>query len=60
MDATGAGDGFRGAFYNALGRGMGSRRALHLGNVMGGFIACNPGPQEYSIDWEGLLALDRR
>jgi sugar/nucleoside kinase (ribokinase family) len=60
IDATGAGDAFRGAFYAALERGYGSHKALHYGNMMGGYITGVEGPQEYSIGWEDLSSLEDR
>jgi sugar/nucleoside kinase (ribokinase family) len=59
VDPTGAGDAFRGAFYTALGRGLDPRKAIHCGNLMGGYITRSKGPQEYSIDWNGLMDLDK-
>ena len=59
VDPTGAGDAFRGAFYAALDRGLSSRRALHHGNVMGGFVTRFQGSQEYTIDWDGLIELEK-
>ncbi|MDG6225741.1 MAG: carbohydrate kinase family protein [Candidatus Thermoplasmatota archaeon] len=56
MDATGAGDAFRGAFYAALARGMPSKEALEIGNIMGGKVISFDGAQEYSVSWGELLS----
>jgi len=59
VDATGAGDAFRGAFYAAMERGISSGRALRAGNAMGAFSLGFDGPQEYEITWDQLETLMR-
>ena len=54
VDATGAGDAFRGGFYAALARGYRSSEALLFGNEMGAHVLSVNGPQEYSISWDEL------
>ena len=57
VDATGAGDAFRGGFYAALIRGYSSKEALRFGNAMGALSVKGEGPQNYEADWETLLYL---
>jgi sugar/nucleoside kinase (ribokinase family) len=57
VDATGAGDAFRGGFYAALLNGYSSVEALKFGNAMGALSIKGEGPQNYEADWEILLQL---
>jgi len=57
VDATGAGDAFRGGFYAALLKGYSSERALDFGNAMGAIAITGEGPQEYKADWERVLSM---
>lgn len=57
VDATGAGDAFRGGFYAALLRGYSSKEALRFGNAMGALSIKGEGPQNYGADWGRLLQL---
>jgi len=59
VDPTGAGDAFRGAFYAAKSRGFSSIDAVRFGNIMGGFAITHDGAQEYDLDWDGLLDMER-
>jgi sugar/nucleoside kinase (ribokinase family) len=54
VDATGAGDAFRGGFYAAVMRGIGSPEALLYGNKMGSLVLSVKGPQEYTVSWKEL------
>ncbi|MGA1792353.1 MAG: carbohydrate kinase family protein [Thermoplasmatota archaeon] len=55
VDATGAGDAFRGGFYAALLRGVAPEEALIYGNAMGALSVTSKGPQGYKASWEKLL-----
>lgn len=57
VDATGAGDAFRGGFYGALSRGYSSHDALEFGNAFGALSVRSKGPQEFIIDWKSLLKM---
>ena len=57
VDATGAGDAFRGGFYGAMIRGFSSREALRFGNAMGALSIKSEGPQDYEVDWDKLIRL---
>lgn len=57
VDATGAGDAFRGGFYGALIRGLDPKEALRYGNAMGALSIKSEGPQEYKADWERIESL---
>ncbi len=54
VDATGAGDAFRGGFYAALLRGLRPEHALVFGNGMGALSLTSSGPQGYEANWEML------
>jgi len=54
VDATGAGDAFRGGFYSALLRGYPIEEALLFGNGMGALSITGSGPQGYEASWEKL------
>lgn len=57
VDATGAGDAFRGGFYGALMREYSSRDALKFGNALGALSVKSGGPQDYEADWEIIAKL---
>ncbi len=57
VDATGAGDAFRGGFYGALTRGYSSGEALKFGNAMGALSIKSEGPQDYEATWDKLIHL---
>lgn len=54
VDATGAGDAFRGGYYAALLRGLSPEKALLYGNAIGALSLASPGPQGYEASWEKL------
>ena len=57
LDATGAGDAFRGGFYGALLRGIAPEDALLYGNAMGALSITSMGPQGYLASWDQLMEL---
>ncbi len=59
VDATGAGDAFRGGFYGALIRGYGPKEALRYGNAMGALSIKSEGPQDYKADWNRIRSMIR-
>lgn len=60
LDATGAGDAFRGGFYAALLRGIAPEEALLYGNAMGALSITSRGPQGYEASWENILEMLNR
>ncbi|MBN1389502.1 MAG: carbohydrate kinase family protein [Candidatus Thermoplasmatota archaeon] len=60
VDATGAGDAFRGGFYAALLRGIAPEDALLYGNAMGALSLSSRGPQGYDASWEKVLEMLKR
>lgn len=54
LDATGAGDAFRGAFYAALIRGLSLRTAIRFGDAMGSLTVSEMGHHKDIMTWEGL------
>ncbi|MGA1866105.1 MAG: carbohydrate kinase family protein [Thermoplasmatota archaeon] len=57
VDATGAGDAFRGGFYAALLRGIPPEDALIYGNAMGALSLTSKGPQGYEASWERIVEM---
>jgi sugar/nucleoside kinase (ribokinase family) len=55
VDATGAGDAFRGGFYAALLNDYDVKDALRFGNALGAVSVSGEGPQNYTTSLEALL-----
>lgn len=58
-DPTGVGDGFRAGFIAALAWGFTSTRGAQLGCAVAASVLRAPGPQEYQLNGEELMALCR-
>lgn len=54
VDATGAGDAFRGGFFAALLKGIPMESALKYGNVLGSLAVSSEGPQDYEAEWDAI------